>query len=141
FDELDLLVVDRMSKEISGTGMDTTVIGRRRINGAPEWERPRIEVIAEHDREALDLSLYLLRRKKPEQVTMVRIRDTAHLEHLFVSEALLDRVKQNERLEILGDPEEIRFDPHENLIPDEVMKVPAMRDCSLPGEQPERKAA
>lgn len=33
-----------MGKEISGTGMDTNVIGRRRIWGESEWETPAIEV-------------------------------------------------------------------------------------------------
>lgn len=176
FTELDFLVVDRMSKEISGTGMDTTVIGRRRIQGEPEWESPRIEVvfvrdldahasdnavgigladlttrrlheranikktqvngltstfamrlmipvICEHDREALDLAMYLLRRKPPEQVRMARIRDTAHLDRLVVSEALRGEVEGSDRLEVLGAAEEIQFDPQGNLVPDEVMQV------------------
>ena len=43
FPELDLVLVERMGKEISGTGMDCYVIGRKRIIGEPEWpEAPRI---------------------------------------------------------------------------------------------------
>ena len=43
FHELDLALVERMGKEISGTGMDCYVIGRKRIIGEPEWpEAPRI---------------------------------------------------------------------------------------------------
>jgi hypothetical protein len=34
--ELDLLIVDRMGKEISGTGMDTNVIGRIGVRGVPD---------------------------------------------------------------------------------------------------------
>lgn len=45
FDQLDLLVVDRMGKDISGTGMDTNIIGRMRIQGEPEPECPRIDSI------------------------------------------------------------------------------------------------
>lgn len=45
FDDLDVLVVDRIGKEISGTGMDTNVIGRIRIPGEPEPARPRIRTI------------------------------------------------------------------------------------------------
>lgn len=41
-EELDLLIVDELGKEISGTGMDTNVIGRLRIAGEPEPVRPRI---------------------------------------------------------------------------------------------------
>ncbi|MBI5376701.1 MAG: DUF2088 domain-containing protein [Candidatus Schekmanbacteria bacterium] len=39
---IDLLVVDRMGKEISGTGMDTHVIGRKVIRFEHESEKPRI---------------------------------------------------------------------------------------------------
>ena len=49
FEELDLLIVDRLGKEISGTGMDTNVIGRKRIPGEPEFESPRIERILVRD--------------------------------------------------------------------------------------------
>jgi len=43
FHRLDILVVERMGKEFSGTGMDCYVIGRRRIIGEPEWpEAPQI---------------------------------------------------------------------------------------------------
>jgi hypothetical protein len=36
FAQLDVLVVDLMGKEISGTGMDTNVLGRRMVRGVPE---------------------------------------------------------------------------------------------------------
>jgi hypothetical protein len=35
-EDLDLLVVDELGKEISGTGMDTNVIGRMLVDGEPE---------------------------------------------------------------------------------------------------------
>jgi len=38
FRDIDIAIVERMGKEISGTGMDCYVIGRRRIIGQPEWE-------------------------------------------------------------------------------------------------------
>lgn len=43
FDEIDLLIVDELGKEISGAGMDTNVIGRKRYDhcAAPD-EKPRI---------------------------------------------------------------------------------------------------
>ena len=47
--ELDLLIVDEMGKDISGLGMDTNVIGRLKIPGQPEPERPRIRVIYVRD--------------------------------------------------------------------------------------------
>jgi hypothetical protein len=50
-DDLDVLVVREMGKNYSGTGMDTNVIGRLRLEGLPEPERPSIHYLA-----VLDLS-------------------------------------------------------------------------------------
>lgn len=46
FDEADVLVVDSMGKDLSGTGMDTHVIGRRFLTGEQEPDVPRIKRIA-----------------------------------------------------------------------------------------------
>jgi hypothetical protein len=45
----DLLIVDQIGKNISGTGMDTNVIGRVRIAGEPEAAAPRIRAIVATD--------------------------------------------------------------------------------------------
>jgi len=50
-EDLDVLVVREMGKNHSGTGMDTNVIGRLRLEGLPEPERPSIRYLA-----AMDLS-------------------------------------------------------------------------------------
>ena len=44
-DDVDLLVVDEIGKEISGAGMDTNVIGRYRVLNAPDPETPAIDLI------------------------------------------------------------------------------------------------
>lgn len=44
-DEVDLLVVDEIGKEISGAGMDTNVIGRYRVLNAPDPETPEVKLI------------------------------------------------------------------------------------------------
>ncbi len=41
-DDLDLLIVDAIGKDISGTCMDTNVLGRYRFHGEPEPEHPQI---------------------------------------------------------------------------------------------------
>ena len=41
-DKIDVLVVENIGKNISGTGMDTKVIGRLKIHGEPEPEKPSI---------------------------------------------------------------------------------------------------
>lgn len=47
-DALDLLIVDEMGKDISGTGMDTNVIGRMGIHGVPDGA-PDIQRIVVRD--------------------------------------------------------------------------------------------
>ncbi|HEX9118712.1 MAG TPA: lactate racemase domain-containing protein [Anaerolineae bacterium] len=42
FDQLDILIVDESGKEMSGSGMDTNIIGRRMIVGEPEPDTPKI---------------------------------------------------------------------------------------------------
>jgi hypothetical protein len=44
-DDVDLLVVDEIGKEISGAGMDTNVIGRYRVLNAPDPETPDVDLI------------------------------------------------------------------------------------------------
>lgn len=46
FDDLDVLVVDEMGKNVAGTGMDTNVVGRVCVARAPQFERPEITMIA-----------------------------------------------------------------------------------------------
>lgn len=48
-DDIDILIVDRMGKDISGAGLDPNIIGRNMIRGEPEPERPRIKMITVHD--------------------------------------------------------------------------------------------
>jgi hypothetical protein len=40
FDDLDVLVIDRIGKDVSGAGIDTNVVGRMRVPGQPEPEPP-----------------------------------------------------------------------------------------------------
>jgi hypothetical protein len=44
-DEMDVLVIDRFGKDVSGAGLDTNIIGRWMVFGEPEPERPRIKTI------------------------------------------------------------------------------------------------
>jgi hypothetical protein len=44
-EEADVLIIDRMGKDISGTGLDPNVIGRIRVPGQEEPDRPRIRAI------------------------------------------------------------------------------------------------
>ncbi|MCY4070505.1 MAG: DUF2088 domain-containing protein [Chloroflexi bacterium] len=45
-EDIDVLIIDEMGKNISGAGMDTNIIGRWMVEGEPEPESPRIKRIA-----------------------------------------------------------------------------------------------
>ena len=48
-DDIDVLMIDSMGKDISGSGLDPNIIGRNYIRDEPEPERPRIKAITVHD--------------------------------------------------------------------------------------------
>src|SRR5688500_16586509 len=48
-EDIDVLIIDQLGKNISGTGIDTNIIGRIRIEGQPEPSTPRIKAIVVGD--------------------------------------------------------------------------------------------
>lgn len=45
YEQLDALIVDRIGKDVSGTGLDTNVIGRTRVLGGSEPSSPNVDRI------------------------------------------------------------------------------------------------
>ncbi len=151
---IDVLVVERIGKEISGTGMDTNIIGRSEIGGplagGPTIHRivvlglseathgnaagigladltteravaaidrrvtytnvltsgslaaGKIPVALPGDDEAILAATTLIPGLKPEDATIVRIRDTLHLGEIAVSENLLSVVRRTSAMDVLG---------------------------------------
>ncbi len=158
FDEIDLLIVDAMGKEISGTGMDTNVIGRKEgalapriarilvrdltaaskgnatgigfahavlercaskvdrtatalnCNTAARPEAAMVPAVFGTDREAIENILASLGRNTPGEIRIVRIADTASLERIEASEALLAELDGRTGIRIFGPAERISFD-------------------------------
>jgi hypothetical protein len=100
FKLLDIALVERMGKEISGTGMDCYVIGRRRIIGEPEWdEAPLIHSLvllditpASHGNAVgvglADFTTQRLVNKIDWQVTMANVLTSGNLERAKLPLAL-----------------------------------------------------
>lgn len=162
--KIDILFVDALGKDYSGTGMDTNVIGRFYIPGVAEPESPQVKYIVVSDVsegshgnalgvgladlttrrlfEKIDMdamnanvltSTFLERAKVPmvmpsdrealeaaaranwgvaeEETRFVRIPNTLHLEHAYLSENLLEEAREAGELEVLSGPAEIGFDP------------------------------
>lgn len=167
FKAADVLVVDALGKDISGTGMDTMVIGRSFLTGEPEPESPRIKRIAvlrlspgskgnaygigladvttravtgamdpasmqanamtstflerirlplalDSDREAIEAAVSTCNHPDRQTLRIARIRNTLHLEEMYISEALLRSVPDS--VEVLEGPLEWPFDDRGNLV-------------------------
>ena len=170
-DPIDLLIVDWMGKEISGTGMDQNVIGRTVISyhrpdtkidimrifirdltaesegnataiGNADFttqrlvdkidpratymnavtsscpEAVRIPPYFKTDREVIDTALNTIGLVDPQNARIVHIRDTAHLEEMYISQALLKEAKTLTELSIIGKQQPIKFGRNGNLVSD-----------------------
>ena len=62
----------------------------------------KIPLVAADEEEAIRVAVKVLQDNDPEKLKIVRIRDTLHMEEIQVSEDLLDVVKTDPRLELLG---------------------------------------
>ncbi len=161
FNPLDVLVIDRMGKEFSGTGMDPHITGRastafietaqrvnrmvvldlsdkskgnatgmgladvctRRLFGkidlAPTYANhitaavighAKIPMIMETDRRAVQVAVRTCNVPDLKRVRLMRIPNTLHLEHVEISEGLLEEARANPAVEILGEPHDWSFD-------------------------------
>src|SRR5438105_9394013 len=166
--QLDLLIVDELGKNISGTGMDLNVIGSWRVKGGkpdPDFRRivalsltreslgnglgigladfttermmneydPAVTYVnlltatepggntregplplaLPSDREAIEVALHSA--LPAEAPRACRIRNTALLEELWVSEPVLKELRAQSDISITQEPEEVRFDKEGNL--------------------------
>ena len=160
--DIDILYVDALGKNYSGTGMDTNVIGRFRILGVDEPEKPnvrylivgdvseeshgnalgvgladltterlvgqidrnamnanvitstfveraKVPMVLSDDREAMGTAVRCNWGVPPGETRFVRIQNTLHLEHLYVSENLVEEALANSDAEVVSGPEPLRF--------------------------------
>jgi hypothetical protein len=168
FERLDLLIVDRIGKDISGIGMDSKVTGRHRdvtgdfdlpprpkriyVRGLSpgsggnalgigladacharveaaldrevtltnaltslSLEKAALPAVFSTDAEGLAACLITAGRVDPDQVRLVHIRDTAHLEQMAVSTALAPEAKEA-GLETISEPRPLVFDGRGDLV-------------------------
>ena len=73
-------------------------------------------MIMDNDREALQLALCCCpEAEDQDQMKMIRIHNTAHIEYIEISEGLLPLAKANPNIEILSEPYELQFNAQGNL--------------------------
>lgn len=169
FSDIDVIIVDRMGKEISGAGFDPNITGRnaRPVTGFDDPKVQKIVVLdlsdktngnatglgladvitrrlyekidypstyanvitstyldgalipipMRNDHDAISLAVKTLVRVKPGRERIVRIRDTLSIEHISVSEAMLDEVRASSNMQITGELAPFDFDGDGNLTP------------------------
>ncbi len=156
-EEIDVLVIDQIGKDISGIGMDPYVIGRMRLPGMPEPDKPKIRsiiacsltsgshgnglgigladvitrrlfdqldlsmiyrnvytstflerakvpIIGEHEQKCLEFGLRNCGEVLPGKEVILRIKNTLHLDKLYVSGPALEKLRDKKGIEIFPEP-------------------------------------
>jgi hypothetical protein len=102
-EDIDILVVDEIGKNYSGTGMDTNIIGRIRILGVEEPQSPRIKYIIasrlseESHGNALGIGLADLTTKRLFDVIDYQKMNENVITSSFLSRAMIPIVLNNDR--------------------------------------------
>ncbi|MCC6445961.1 MAG: DUF2088 domain-containing protein [Armatimonadetes bacterium] len=170
FEDIDVLIVEKMGKDISGGGMDPNIMGRVCIQGENWVRRPRVHTLAvldlteathgngvglgfadftvqrlidkidwqvtlinalvsgfldrmkvpvtlPNDRALLEACADHNRRKRPQDLRIVRIKDTLHIDEMHVSEPLLEEAARYPAVCFIGEPNPLRFDDKGALLP------------------------
>ena len=171
FEEVDILIIDEMGKNISGAGIDTKVVGRidmpllekepeaprvKRIiicdltddsdgnavglgmadfvtqrlvdkmdrdatyinaitGGDPE--HAKIPLTLKNDREAIEVAATSIGLVAPEDLRIMRIKNTKHLGEVDISEAFKRELSKRNDLEIISQGKPMPFDEAFNLEP------------------------
>ncbi len=153
-ENIDVLILDRIGKNISGAGIDTNIIGRLKIQGQPEplsptikaimvsnlsdeshgnatgmgladvvtrklaekidydvtytnivtsgfLERGKLPVVAETDQKAFEYALRSCGYVQPGDERILRVKDTLHLDEIYVSEGILREIRDRSDIEIM----------------------------------------
>jgi len=79
-------------------------------------EEGRIPIALDTDREALAACFSAIHEVDEGDVKLVHVKNTLTLDEFYASEALLEEVRRNDRLEVCGEGAALRFRPDGNLI-------------------------
>ena len=166
FNEIDVLIVDRIGKDISGDGMDPNITGRYPTPyayGGPNVSKMVVLDLTEHtygnangmgtadftskkladkinfeatyvngltstvvkpthlptvlnnDMEAIRAAIKTCNALDISKAKIVRIKDTLHLDEIYISESLISEAVNNKNLKLISNPEEMIFDNNQNL--------------------------
>jgi hypothetical protein len=162
-DSADVLIVGEMGKNYSGTGMDTNIIGRLRIPGIKEPEKPfftyigvlrlsepshgnatgigladlttealvneidktatylncatsgfviraAIPMTFSNDQALVEGAVKMLRVEDLNELRLIAIRNTLHIDHLWVTEPIYQELKDRPNIKVVDGPNVLQFD-------------------------------
>jgi hypothetical protein len=163
----DVLIIDRMGKNISGTGMDPNITGRTGtyagepsfcagkiavLDLTPEshgsihgvgyadvinkriFEKGNLEItypnaitsttlaadkipmMMKNDRETIQCAIKTCNADDPKSPWVIKIKDTLHISEIWVSECMIDHLKEIPNLIVTNEVMDWRFDNQGNLI-------------------------
>lgn len=75
----------------------------------------KIPMVMDNDREAIQLALKSCHEGDRTAPRLIRVKNTAHIEEIEVSEAMIPEVIENPNLELASEPYEWKFDENGNL--------------------------
>lgn len=75
-----------------------------------------LPLIMETDKLAIKAAIKTCNTMNPSKLRMVRIPNTLHVKEIQISETMLHEARQNQQIEIIGQPTEIEFDQQGNLM-------------------------
>ncbi|MGI6004120.1 MAG: hypothetical protein ACOX88_01690 [Christensenellales bacterium] len=75
----------------------------------------KIPLVAPSDKAAIAAAVYACALADRDNLKMVRIADSLHVDEMYVSQALYRNILSNPAIEILEEPTEMAFDGNGNL--------------------------
>ena len=81
-------------------------------------EAVRIPPYFKTDREVIDTALNTIGLVEPQNARIVHIRDTLHLEEMYISQAMLNEAKTLKELSIVGKQQPLKFGKNGKLVSD-----------------------
>jgi len=74
-----------------------------------------IPVMMQNDRETIQCAVKTCNTEDPDNLSIIRIKDTLHISEILVSVGMLNKIKEIPGLTVIGEPEDWEFDDNGNL--------------------------
>ena len=101
-----LVVMNHIDLEVTWTNVVTSTM----LNGG------KLPIYVNNDKEAILICIRTCNNIDFNKAKVVRIKNTANMDYILVSEAYYDELKDRKDVEIIEGPFEMKFDENDNLV-------------------------